>query len=282
MKILYMGTAADERIPGMFCNCETCQKALKLGGRNIMTRSQALIDNQLLIDFGGDTYFHFLAQNKTLWYIENILLTHSHMDHLSLEQFSARYHWYTAETTKYPALKLYASQDLIDKVWKVVGARGLEKEMIEQFFKFIPVQPFVTFEVDAYMVTPLPARHAKGEQAFIYLIERDGKTIFYGNDTGFFDEAVDEWLVQNGKYIDLLSLDCTKGDKESPYYGHMSMSEGKAIADRFKAKGLIDEQTLLYYTHFSHCCEMVYDDLQAVAKEKYGFEVAFDGLKVGI
>ena len=101
-------------------------------------------------------------------------------------------------------------------------------------------------------------------------------------DTGFFDEAVDEWLVQNGKYIDLLSLDCTKGDKESPYYGHMSMSEGKAIADRFKAKGLIDEQTLLYYTHFSHCCEMVYDDLQAVAKEKYGFEVAFDGLKVGI
>ena len=50
MKIRYMGTAALERIPAVFCNCETCQRAMAAGGRNIMTRSQALIDDRLLIE----------------------------------------------------------------------------------------------------------------------------------------------------------------------------------------------------------------------------------------
>ena len=60
MKIRYMGTAACERIPGMFCNCDVCQRAMSEGGRNIMTRSQALIDDRLLIDMSGETYMHFL------------------------------------------------------------------------------------------------------------------------------------------------------------------------------------------------------------------------------
>lgn len=274
-----MGTAADERIPGMYCSCETCQRALKLGGKNIMTRAQALIDDKLLIDFSSDTYAHFLAQKRTLWDMENILITHSHGDHLTIDALGARCHWFTAERTKYPAIKMYASQDAINKFWRVVTAGGGEAaaERIGRFFKLIPVHPFVSFTVDEYVVTPLPAMHMKNEQALIYLIEKDGKTILYGTDTGFFDETIDNWLVENKKHIHLLSLDCTKGDKESPYWGHMSMSECKTIANRFLQKGIIDDKTVLYYTHFSHGCGMVYDELKTVAKEKYGFEVAFDG-----
>lgn len=280
MKILYMGTAADERIPAMFCNCVNCQKAIRFAGKNVMTRSQALIDNKLLVDFGGDTYFHFLRQGKTLWDIENILLTHSHADHFSMEQFSARYHWQSAQTAKYPTLNLYASQDLIDKVWRAVDSLKMEKEMIERFWIFHAVKAFEKFVVDGYTITPLSARHAGEENAFVYLIEKDGKTLFYGNDTGTFDDTIDNWLADNNKYIDMLSLDCTKGDRETPYYGHMSMSEGRAIADRFLAKGIIDNKTRLYYTHFAHGCGMVYDELKIVAKEKYSFEITYDGLQV--
>ena len=35
MKLRYMGTAACERIPGMFCNCEVCRRALEKGGKNL-------------------------------------------------------------------------------------------------------------------------------------------------------------------------------------------------------------------------------------------------------
>lgn len=282
MEILYMGTAADERIPAMFCHCELCQKSLRLGGKNIRTRAQALIDDTLLIDFGSDTYEHFIRAGKTLWDIQNVLLTHSHSDHLTLEVFSSRCHWQSAETTKYPTIKIYTSAGVIEKIWRVVEARGMGKEMIEKYWEFIPMQYFQPLQIDGYTITPLPARHAVPEQAFVFLIEKDGKTIFYGNDTGYFDESIDEWLANNGKYIDLLSLDCTKGDVETPYYGHMSMSHGRAIADRFYKKGVIDDKTKLYYTHFAHGCKMTHEELEKTAEEQYGFKVTYDGFRLEV
>ena len=60
MKIQYLGTAAAEGIPAIFCECETCKKTRERGGKNIRTRSQALIDDKILIDLPADTYLHFL------------------------------------------------------------------------------------------------------------------------------------------------------------------------------------------------------------------------------
>lgn len=39
MKLQYLGTAAAEGFPGMFCNCTACERARKAGGKNIRTRS---------------------------------------------------------------------------------------------------------------------------------------------------------------------------------------------------------------------------------------------------
>ena len=62
----------------------------------------------------------------------------------------------------------------------------------------------------------------------------------------------------------------------------MSMSEGRRIADRFEKKGLLKSDASLYYTHFSHNGKMIYDDLKKAAKNKYGFNVAYDGLTVSV
>lgn len=58
MKIKFLGTGAAEGIPAIFCNCSVCKYARKIKGRNVRTRSQALINNDLLLDFGLDTYWH--------------------------------------------------------------------------------------------------------------------------------------------------------------------------------------------------------------------------------
>ena len=60
MKLQFLGTAAAEGIPGIFCQCAVCQEARRKGGRFIRTRSQALIDDRLLIDLNADTYLHTL------------------------------------------------------------------------------------------------------------------------------------------------------------------------------------------------------------------------------
>ena len=279
MKLRYMGTAACERIPAMFCNCEVCQRALAKGGKNIMSRSQMLIDDSLLVDLSGETYWHFMQLGRTMWDLEHVLITHSHCDHLSLEDLCCRTVG-QAKEVKAEQMRLYTSEGVIRRMNAAMIARDDKyNPRIPERWDFVAVETFKPFQAGAYTVTPLPASHAGDEEAFIYLIEKDGKTLFYGNDTGAFDENVDDYLAAHGKHIDFLSLDCTKGDTDKTYTTHMSMTEGRRIADRFLARGIIDDTTQLYFTHFSHNCGMIHDELEQAAK-KYGFRVTHDGLEV--
>ena len=91
MKLQFLGTAAAERIPAMFCACDTCRRALEVGGKNIMKRAQVLINDDLLIDFSGDTYFNFINAGKTLSDVEYLLITHAHEDHFTFEDFFSRF-----------------------------------------------------------------------------------------------------------------------------------------------------------------------------------------------
>ena len=81
-KIQYWGTAAAEGVPGIFCNCETCRLAREEKGRKIRTRSQILINDDLLVDFGPDTYMHTLRYDFDLSRLPHVLITHPHEDHV--------------------------------------------------------------------------------------------------------------------------------------------------------------------------------------------------------
>ena len=59
MKFTFLGTAAAEGFSAVFCNCKYCIEARKLKGKNIRTRSQSLINDDLLVDLPADTYSHF-------------------------------------------------------------------------------------------------------------------------------------------------------------------------------------------------------------------------------
>lgn len=282
MQFLYMGTGAAEGIPGIFCNCDVCRRALQAGKRNIMTRSQALIDGKLLVDFGPDMYMHFLRAGQTLWNIENILVTHSHSDHFLRSEMGLRKNGFAYKKSA-EKVNIYTSRDVIEKLYGINDPLlPFGKEEIGQVYNFIPMEYFKTVDVGGYAVTPLPSRHGpQEEQTFLFLIEKGKSAVFYGNDTGVFGEEIDEFLAERGKKLTLLSLDCNKGDKSENYDTHMSMRENKTIAERFAAKGITDENTKIYVTHFSHNCGMIYDEL-CKAAEKYGFTVAYDGLTLEV
>ena len=88
MKIKYLGTAAAEGIPAMFCKCDNCNRARALGGKNIRTRSQALIDGKILIDFPADSYMHELRYGIDFSDIPALLITHVHEDHCYLSEMA--------------------------------------------------------------------------------------------------------------------------------------------------------------------------------------------------
>ena len=279
MKIQYLGTAAAERIPATFCNCRVCRESIRLGGKNIRTHSQVLLDDTLLVDLSTDTWQHFMSLGRTLESVAHVLITHSHADHFSVDEMILRGTG-TATNPTAGILHLYVGKSVTQKILQKLSLFTEEKRAsIECRIQLHPITCFTPFSVAGFTVTPLPAVHAGEEDAYIFLIEKAGKTLFYGNDTGVFSEEIDDYLKRQNKHIDLLSLDCTKGNHPYTYTHHMSMQEGRHIADRFFEKGILDESSLLYYTHFSHNCQSTHEELAQLAKG-YGFSVTYDGFTV--
>ncbi len=273
MKIQFLGTAAFEGIPALFCECEVCRRSRELGGKNIRTRSQALIDDRLPVDFPADTYYHFIKFNLPMLDIKSCIITHSHGDHLQPGDFLIRRPGFGVVKNREP-LTIYSGKSGYEMIKKATESATEEYIKIEMFEEFNP------FIADGYNVTPLKASHDPESDPVIFLIEKDGKSILYGNDTGEIYPEVWEELKKLKKPINLISLDCTMGTLDSDYYGHFSLDRCADVRKRFLEEGLADENTIFLVNHFSHNGgEIVYDDFVKIAGEK-GFLVTYDGMIV--
>lgn len=274
MKMQYLGTAAAEGIPGMFCACPLCSRVRTNGDeKDFRARSQAVINGNVIVDFGPDTYLSSVHHGVDLSKLEACLITHSHFDHYLPSEFEFRKTGF-CYNTKTDGLQVYGNE---------------KSQQIFSTTAFIPpvaanfqiVKKGEWFSCAELKVLPIPAEHEKTENAHIYLITDGEKTILYGTDTGIFTEEMYEMLAKAGRKIDLLSLDCTKGAREQAYYTHMSLSENARVRDRLAKAGLVTEKTVCVSTHFSHNCGMDYYELNEEAK-KLGFIVAYDGMTVEV
>lgn len=271
MKITWLGTAAAEGMPAVFCNCEFCREARRLGGKNIRTRSQAMINDDLLIDFPADSYSHFLQNNIEGDKIKTLLITHSHSDHYYPTEFWMRNTYY-AHDMRAPELKVYCSEGAYNEGCSING-RGLNVELEK-------LEPFQSITFDDYTVTALPARHAHGDGALFYIIQDGEKTLLYAHDTGYFYEEVFDFIREKGFRFDLASLDCTNVDIPINDEGsHMSIPNIERVLDRLTEMGAVDEKTIKVINHFSHNANPLHHILEERVKDK-GWLVTYDGFSI--
>jgi len=271
MKLKYLGTAAAEGFPAVFCNCKYCNEARALGGKNIRTRSQSLINDDLLIDFPPDTYHHFLTHGIEGDKIKYLLITHAHSDHLYSRDLFRHYGCY-AHDMRVQTLELYCSS---------YTASTLEKSIPNVHVNVL--KAFETAEVGAYRVTPLPARHMKeGGEPFNYIIEQGDKTLLYAHDTGYFLDETFDHIEKRGIRFDYVSLDCTNVDIPVPDTGsHMGFPNINRVVERLREFGAVNEEAVICVNHFSHNGNPLHEHLCERADE-YGYLVSFDGFEVSI
>lgn len=275
MKIKYFGTAAAEGFPGLFCSCESCEKARKAGGKNIRTRSQARIDGTLLIDFPADTYMHVLCGGLDLREIKNILITHSHEDHLYPKDFEYRkigYAYFSVDIEELVPITIYSSRGSGAETAGMIEKNGLDKC---NAFVWKEATPFLPFEADGYTVTPLEANHDPKTQPLIYIVSKDNKTLLYANDTGWLPERTWDYLIKTKPRFDFISLDCTGIIKGCGKH-HMGIERCEETRERLLGIGAADEKTRFCLHHFSHNGILIHDELIKIADEK-GFLVSYDG-----
>lgn len=266
MKIHFLGTAAAEGWPALFCRCEHCLKAKQLGGKNIRTRSSVIIDDTLKIDFPPDTYHHVLRDGINLAAIEHLLITHSHSDHLQPTDLKMRQPVF-AHGVEHP-LHIYGHDLAIRSCVRAI-------DMSHDLFEVHLIHPFQTVQVDdETQVTPLLADHDQRETCLIYFIEKNGKSLLYGHDSGWFPSETWEWLYR--QTFDVAILDCTHG----PLPGrrnHLNIEAVLEMNEIFHQKGLLREKGQVIATHFSHNGGLLHDELLNVFTP-HGIIVAYDGM----
>ncbi len=276
MKVKFLGTIAAEGGPALFCNCSYCKEAQKRGGKDIRTRSQILVNEDLLVDFPADTYLHKLQYNLDLSKVRYLLVTHSHMDHFYPEDLFMR-GAQSAYEMQEQILQVYCNQstkELFDE-----RSKGRIQKVIADGIQWNVVSEFEYIQTENYEVWSLKAQHMKTENALFYLIKQGDKAFLQCNDTGVIFEENYEFLQNLGVKIDAVALDCTKGAQKTSYFGHMNLKECLDTVERMRKSNFIKPNARFILTHLCHNGILLHDEYEEICKP-YGVEVAYDGMEM--
>ncbi|HET7770011.1 MAG TPA: MBL fold metallo-hydrolase [Chloroflexota bacterium] len=309
MRLTFLGTAAAEGYPALWCRCQRCQTARRRGGKNLRFRAAALINDDLLIDPGPDIVAAAVRLGTDLAPVQACLITHPHTDHLEASTFFWRRKGFVA--TGLPELPVYGSQASMERMLRL-ERRDIDPTAIRvqprpigafQHFQIetggeLPVDPRFG-ESDApvpltpprsYSVWTFAASHAEPAiEPMIFAVRQDAgpevsggsKTLLYSTDTGpYSDETWTalERLGADGIRFDITAIDSTSGLGPDSK-GHMNIRQMAWHQDELRRRGLLSERCQRYAHHFSHNGTPPFEELEPHLAA-LGVSPSYDGLVV--
>lgn len=307
MQLTFLGTAAAEGYPALWCRCERCTTARQRGGRNLRYRASLLINDDLLIDPGPDVLAAAIRLNVDVAPVQACLVTHPHTDHLESSTFFWRRKGFVA--TPLPRLHVYASNAAIERLLRL-ERRDLDPDAIH--ISTHPIGAFQRFDVTTggeierdprfehgampqtptrrYEVWTFAASHAEPAQepVFFGIRQAEGpevrggpRALLYATDSGpWSDEtwAALERAASQGLRFDVTAIDSTSGlGKDSR--AHMNLAQMAWHQDELRKRGLLADGARRFAHHFSHNGTPPYEELVEHLRPQ-GIESAYDGLVV--
>lgn len=268
MKITLLGTSGAEGWPGLFCRCEACGKARKLGGKNLRTRNSALIDDVLKIDFPPDTLHHVIRYNLDLRCMRALLFTHAHDDHFSAAELQYRGPYFVP-TPIADRLPIYGPADVIHCL-----EHRLDLERDPYTVQTLPL--WKTVRIGDYLVTPIKAQHDPSQDCYNYIIrDMEGVTLLWASDTGWYEKETWDFLAPFS--FDAVVVECTKGPHEGGYMAHLCIPEVIRMREKLIGMGAFSDDGLMVTTHFSHMGGLMHEELEA-RLNPHNILVGYDGM----
>lgn len=281
MKVKILGSGGGENFPAAFCCCEHCEMARKAGGKSLRSLSQTLIDDDLLIDFPADTDDHCRRFGLSLGKIENYLITHSHMDHFLPVATYTRGKW-GAHNMRYEDIYFYGPKNLEREFDGAYEAIKDGDECYREKIHFLPLEARNKAQVGLYKITPLVAQHAPELGSLNYVIEKEGKTLFYFLDSGYPTKETLDYLEGQGFVFDGVVMEGTMGVCPAGIHTtHMCFEENKILKQELLKRGLAKESTCFVVTHFTHNQAETHEKIEEIFAGS-GIDVAYDGYEMEI
>ena len=265
MKLLFLGTGAAGSI-------KKSEAEITEGKR----RCAALrIDDDVLVDLSKQAFDYSVKLGKDPSTVTDIFLSHAHGDHFNHE---ALMQYATAAKSK---IRFWCHRGALEHL------NFTEEEL--QLVDVRPVEICDTWETAGMTVTALPANHLVGsftteEKPLHYIFRKEGKTLYYGCDGGWYTAIEWEYLRANKVVFDGVILDATVGDDPGNFriatHNNLAMLELLTLA--LRQNEMLTEQSLLIATHLGGPSLHSYDKpIEEVFGER-GMIVAHDGLEINI
>lgn len=251
MKIKFLGTSAGWPLPRLGCKDEMCSST---NPKDRRTRSQALINDVLLLDVGPDTYSHLSQPNIDPTKIKYAAITHEHPDHTNgLWDLSHIY--------------LNNGRAKIKIIINPKTAAKIRYLFFPNEYIILTADPHQKFKLNGLQISLLPVNHTK-DSSFGILVEEKSKRFFWAPDFKSLPIETIEIL----KSVDLIAMDGSELRIKTP--SHQTIEEGVKLGKLLDAKKT-------YFIHIGHRA-LPHEKFEIFLKRKGGprFQVAYDRLQV--
>ena len=269
MRVRLLGTGAADGIPGWYSDTEVSRHARAVGGREIRSRSAALIDGHFKIDLPPDTAWQMTRDGLDARDWTGLVFTHSHNDHLAVDEL--QYGLFPFNSNEFLPFPIYGNTTVCNLIRERYPHWPIET---------VETRSFEQFEHLGTRVTPIRAHHGSGdEDTHNLLFEREGRTVLYATDTGVWLEPT--WEFLSGCKVDALVIECTEGLASTQYAGHIDVQELFLVVRRLREMGTLGMDATTWTTHHSHQGQVTHTQFEQLLQEE-GIFAGYDGLEFDV
>jgi Cft2 family RNA processing exonuclease len=183
--------------------------------------------------------------------IEAIVISHAHQDHmgtlpLAMRRFPGARVFMTETTAEVGSVLLHNSVNVMKRQREEIGEPSYplfthrETDRASERWHWCPLRQQISIagertprrEKDALTFEFFEAGHVLGSSGV--MLRAHGQTVFYTGDVNFDDQTIMEAAVFPERKIDVLIIECTRGDHAKPQ-GWTRASEERRLADALRA-----------------------------------------------
>jgi len=221
-----------------------------------------LAEADLLIDPGPNVPDYL--GNGLLDQVEYILLTHSHVDHFSLDTLKM--------LCAAKPRRFFCHSEVAKTLPPIPGCT------------IVPIEPFMPVTFGAWRILPLPANHStelETEQPLHYVLEKDGVRVFYGCDGGWILNRT--WHAIRPLTFDLMIFDGTVGEMVGNFrnFEHNTLPMVRLLRQTFIENGQLKKDGRVMISHMARTLHAEHDVLIETLKADQ-ITPAYDGMIVTV
>lgn len=282
----FLGTAAADVLPGPLCSCPICEDARKKPERGRL-RCLFLLDAENMIDCGPDFAAAVMRHGTDVTQLRNIFLTHTHEDHFCGANAGLLR---MSRTRSDIPIDLYLSEMAHASLMKKAEFYAAEfpgeesiRALQEGSVRLHPVKAGVPFYAGGYEVLPVNTTHKASptETAYNYRFRKDGHSLLYACDTGYYTTESLDFLEDSR--LDILIMEGTWGNlTDKSTTSHLNAYAFVEQLNIFREHRIIRDDTQIFCTHINHKHDLNHEAYQEWfdAHTDLNVKVAYDGLKI--